>query len=310
MTELKKENLDIGFDNFNFFIKKYKFENLYVIQRLIIDLESKTNLNYWANNRIHNIIPSKINSNNYFSKASKLLASIRNLLVFVPVALTWLAVSKATSSFANFIDDNSGTTANFLQFWQNGYGYLEDTWKIGHIAFLDFIIILIVIIISIFSSYFNLMAKKQTEKELNEFNNLRNSAVLDIEIYLSKLSSNKNSNSDFLRLSNQFELAINKIEDVGFNAAELSSLLVKLISKIQEQSHDLNLTLNQKTIEIDSSFKNLIENYNAYLNKLENEILRNFEFIKNKTKIIDQDLRDINNFLSKTKNKIQKFLGL
>jgi hypothetical protein len=58
-----------------------------------------------------------------------ILTVIRNVAVFVPVALTWSAVSHSTAAFAKFVSDNPDAVANFLEFWQNGYGYLSPEWN-------------------------------------------------------------------------------------------------------------------------------------------------------------------------------------
>jgi hypothetical protein len=77
----------------------------------------------------------------------------RNVLVFVPVALTWLAVSKSTSAFAAYTSVNKNSVVNFLEFWQNGYGFLSNSWTIGHVAFLDFLIIAAIILITLYGSF-------------------------------------------------------------------------------------------------------------------------------------------------------------
>jgi hypothetical protein len=74
-------------------------------------------------------------------------------LVFAPVALTWAAVSAATTGFSNYTAENPNGVANFLDFWQNGYGYLASHWEIGHVAQLDFILILIVIALTLYVSF-------------------------------------------------------------------------------------------------------------------------------------------------------------
>ena len=78
-------------------------------------------------------------------KIATYLTIIRNILVFFPVALTWIAVSKSTTAFAAYVTANKGSVVNFLEFWQDGYGVLSRSWTIGHIAFLDFAIIMSVL---------------------------------------------------------------------------------------------------------------------------------------------------------------------
>ena len=87
-------------------------------------------------------------------KWGRIISTIRNILVFAPVAITWKGVEEATIAFSKFVKTNSATTVNFLEFWQNGYGILPDAWKINNVARLDYIIVGVVILLSIFAVYF------------------------------------------------------------------------------------------------------------------------------------------------------------
>ncbi|CAB4885230.1 unannotated protein [freshwater metagenome] len=82
----------------------------------------------------------------------RILTVIRNVLVFAPVALTWAAVSAATTGFSQYIKENGTDVVNFLDFWQNGYDILGEEWKIGNVARLDFVIVLIVIVLTLYVS--------------------------------------------------------------------------------------------------------------------------------------------------------------
>jgi hypothetical protein len=81
------------------------------------------------------------------------LTIARNILVFVPVALTWAAVGKATTAFAVYVEANPNSVTNFLEFWQNGYGVLGEKWTIGYVANLDFLLITAVILLTMATSY-------------------------------------------------------------------------------------------------------------------------------------------------------------
>jgi len=87
------------------------------------------------------------------SSLQNTLTIIRNILVFFPVALTWIAVSKSTSAFASYTEANKSAVVNFLEFWQSGYGVLSKSWTIGHVAFLDFLIIVIVIALTLVTAF-------------------------------------------------------------------------------------------------------------------------------------------------------------
>jgi hypothetical protein len=112
------------------------------------------------------------------------LTVIRNVAVFVPVALTWSAVSHSTAAFAKFVSDNPDTVANFLEFWQNGYNYLSSEWTIGNIANLDFLIILIVIFLTL---YISLASNRDKQKKLAlaaSFNEERLTLALEVREFL------------------------------------------------------------------------------------------------------------------------------
>jgi hypothetical protein len=86
-------------------------------------------------------------------RISFFITLLRNVLVFVPVALTWSAVSHATTAFSIYVSRNTGSVANFLEFWQNGFHILSREWVISYIATLDFLLISIVIALTIVISF-------------------------------------------------------------------------------------------------------------------------------------------------------------
>lgn len=86
---------------------------------------------------------------------SNTLSIIRNVLVFLPVALTWIAISKSTTAFAAYTEANKSSVVNFLEFWQNGYGILSKSWTIGEVALLDFMIIITVIGLTLITAFMN-----------------------------------------------------------------------------------------------------------------------------------------------------------
>jgi hypothetical protein len=112
------------------------------------------------------------------------LTVVRNVAVFVPVALTWSAVSHATAGFAKYVEENPDTVANFLEFWQIGYGYLSPEWTIGTVANLDFLIIMVVIFLTL---YISLATNKDRQKKValaSSFNDERLSLALEVREFL------------------------------------------------------------------------------------------------------------------------------
>jgi len=156
-----------------------------IVQDLLQDFEAEENLNIWATMDPFEYLPqpSPVQGAKLLSWA-KLTSTIRNVMVFVPVALTWEAVSKATEAFAKFVEANNATTVNFLEFWQNGYDVLPSFWTISHIATLDFLIILGVIALSLLATFLNDKGSSLNRAELREIDNDRLGTALALKMYL------------------------------------------------------------------------------------------------------------------------------
>jgi len=160
-------------------------ESDHIVQSLIQDLAAEENLAIWAGMDPFEYLPEPHPTvgNRFFSWA-KAAASIRNVIVFVPVAITWEAVSKATVAFAKFVESNNATTVNFLEFWQNGYDVLGKFWTIGNIASLDFVIILGVIALSLIATYLNARGSLINKSETQQIEAERIEIALALKMYL------------------------------------------------------------------------------------------------------------------------------
>lgn len=156
-----------------------------VITSLITDLSEMNDLDAWASLPTIELLPP-INAPKADSKITlaNRIAIVRNILVFVPVALTWIAVSKATSAFGAYTAENKAAVVNFLEFWQNGYGVLASEWTIGHIAFLDFAIITAVIILSLMVSFLEIQHKKLLASDVAKRENQRLALGIKLHKYL------------------------------------------------------------------------------------------------------------------------------
>ena len=124
------------------------------IEKIIQALRLNDNLAMWSSIDPFELLPypKSINGNKY-QRYSRIFSSIRNALVFIPVAFTWLAVGQATSAFEKFVNENSTATVNFLEFWQNGYEILAPEWRISRVALTDALIVFLVIAFSVAANY-------------------------------------------------------------------------------------------------------------------------------------------------------------
>jgi hypothetical protein len=111
---------------------------------------NRKNLPMWASLNPLEFLPhAPVNVNKVLQRVQSWMVIARNTLVFLPVALTWLAISKATSAFAVYTSSNTLSVVNFLDFWENGYGVLSKSWSLSTVATFDFQIILIIIALTI-----------------------------------------------------------------------------------------------------------------------------------------------------------------
>ena len=154
------------------------------VEGVLAGLNSGRNLEMWASLNPLEYLPNpEVISNTRFHRILFLLALIRNALVFSPVALTWFAISKATSAFSAYTTDNSLTVVNFLDFWENGYGVLSKTWSLSRVATLDFQIILLIISLTIGIGAFERRLKSLRENALGDVDRDRVQIAIEISEY-------------------------------------------------------------------------------------------------------------------------------
>lgn len=157
------------------------------INNLLISLRSNENLPMWSTVDPFELLPYPITKrSNRLKKVSRILTLWRNALVFAPVAFTWLAVGRATDAFKIYTDQNINATVNFLQFWQDGYGILDEKWRIGTVALLDAAIVFIVIALTVSITYINIKIRDINYEEESNLLNERLEMAIAIKEYLYK----------------------------------------------------------------------------------------------------------------------------
>jgi len=197
---------------------------------------------------------------------AKTAASIRNVIVFVPVAITWEAVSKATVAFAKFVETNNATTVNFLEFWQNGYDVLDKFWTIGNVASLDFVIILGVIALSLFATFLNARGSSLNKSEITQIEAERLEMALALKMYLysmreidktnvkegiaSSVSALLSATSTLAKTAKQLSGIVKELEDgvpaineFGNRVGKESEKLVKQVAVLSSSLSDINSSI-------------------------------------------------------------------
>jgi hypothetical protein len=149
----KPQAIDTLALNLSRWISRHDLQSDQYLNGLLAAIDSKKDLHIWAELDPTEYLPHpEAKAGNSSARLVRIFTVIRNVLVFAPVALTWAAVSAATSGFSQYISANGADGVNFLDFWQNGYEILGSEWRIGNVARLDFAIVLVVIILTLYVS--------------------------------------------------------------------------------------------------------------------------------------------------------------
>ena len=148
-------------------------------------VNTRKNLPMWASLDPLEYLPhAKVETNKQFHLVALVMAIVRNALVFLPVALTWFAISKATNAFATYTANNTLSVVNFLDFWENGYGVLSRSWALSNVATFDFEIILLIITLTILITVLDRRLKELGNRALQEADDQRINMALAISTYL------------------------------------------------------------------------------------------------------------------------------
>lgn len=179
----EEKNVDLA-DRLRLWGESFGVENDPYLEGLSNAIAKGKDLTVWASNDVMALMPEpKIASTE--GAVYSALVLLRNVLVFVPVALTWLAVGKATTAFTAYTAKSSAASVvNFLQFWQNGYGLLAKEWTLSRIADLDFFIIAGVIFLTFITPFMNRSAIKSANRFENDAQRERLALVIEVESFL------------------------------------------------------------------------------------------------------------------------------
>ena len=254
---------------------------------VIKDITEDRNLGFWATQDPMQLMPNvDSNAGLKFMRYAKIFALIRNVLVFLPVAVTWKAVSEATTGFAEFVSVNSATPVNFLEFWQNGYGYLDEIWTIGFVAEVDFWIILLVIAITLVSNILQSNGQKVNELMNEVLDKEKVNLSLEIKKYffMVKPSSVETVNNDVLLAIEKFNQGTREFNKISGNLENLSDYLLKAVPQVQALQESMNkiaLTNNADLEKVLNTFTSQVDSGVAHLNSSLLELKNNIGNINN-----------------------------
>lgn len=147
--KVKNQNLELA-NSLNSWSQKNQVGDDIYVKTLAESLETGIGLQALAQYDATQTLPHPENSAGLReSRYSETLISVRNILVFVPVAFTWAGISQATAAYSTYTAANPNTIVNFFDFWENGYSVLPKFWTLSSITRIGFLLLSLIILTSV-----------------------------------------------------------------------------------------------------------------------------------------------------------------
>ena len=288
----------------------------HIVQSLIQDLAGEENLAIWAGMDPFEYLPQPHPTvgSRFFSWA-KTAASIRNVMVFVPVAITWEAVSKATVAFAKFVETNNATTVNFLEFWQNGYDVLDKFWTIGNVASLDFVIILGVIALSLVATYLNARGSSINKVEMAQIEAERLEVALALKMYLysmreidktnvkegiaSSVSALLSATSTLAKTAKQLSTVVRELEEGVPAINEFGNRVGKESEKLVKQVGVLTASLSEINGSITGELRDAVNSATVGLDLANEGLATSTQSIKINSQAAENEIKSLQSLIKK-----------
>lgn len=217
--------------------EKHEIESDPYVVGLLDALSAGGSISFWATLSPFEFLPQKLFSIPQ-ERILRFARLLKNILIFLPVAFTWSAIGRATSAYQLYNSANPNKVSNFLDFWQNGYGYLGSIWKIGSVAALDALIILILIIL-VFSIH---VLEEKNQKVLNTLQHNFESERFSLALTLSQFLFERREITD-LTLKDSVADSLFNLKSTAVSIDSTSKNLAKLS---QSSSFSKYVTLLKK----------------------------------------------------------------
>ncbi len=263
-------------------------------------IQDQSNMTMWASLDPYERLPlPPPKAGRLLHRITQVLLALRNVLVFVPVAITWWAIGQATDAFGKYKPNIPvGEKISFLDFWQDGYGLLDDKLvglvgpKIQEIALADFAIITSVVVLTLFTAAVGAIADKKVVVEEELIESERNKVALELTDALeSKRSASPETIAgsitavvnDLVDGAREVRLAAVQLAQATAGMASFSSQLDNLNRSIQSLSTQVATHISGQIVQsVDSlgqSVKDLNTAVSGDLRQHFAEILTNLENI-------------------------------
>ena len=150
--------------------------NREILEQLHSDISANRKMNEWGSFPLDDLLrpPMQDFATLGTAKVANFVTVLRNLLLFVPVMVTWIAIDRAASSY----DQSSNSGKTFLQAWS------EIDLSLQRVAFIDALIIGILITLTLASHLFDARAEDHA-RSLDEKSDARfRTMMVKVGLYL------------------------------------------------------------------------------------------------------------------------------
>lgn len=138
-------------------------ENRHILERLEADLRDNKRLNEWGQFALEDLLrpPRRDLSQIFWHKIANFVTFLRNLILFVPVGITWFSIERAAGAYGDELKLKKEGT--FLQVWLQGSSDKKWFLTLEQTALIDAVLILLLIILTVASAAFEWQAEKTVE---------------------------------------------------------------------------------------------------------------------------------------------------
>jgi hypothetical protein len=251
------------------------------IKGLQAAVANRDDLSMWASLNPQEMLPTpEPIDGSRLLKISRLTGFLRNVLVFVPVLLTWLSIGRAVDAFGKYAEwykDTKEVDLNlqFLQFWQNPDLYLKEAnqslnhfWLIGSVAVFAAFLIFLIIALTFISGALATKGHTENEKAAVKISMKRMEIGLAISNTLhGKRQANPESIGEALAEAlNDLTQAARDVNESAARLETVSTGVAALNPHIEALNQSTNTFVASTGVQISDSVKELVssvQNLNA-----------------------------------------------
>ena len=280
---------------------------------LVNGIENRGNLTAFATTNPLDLLPVPVaKSGGKLAVIARFLTVTRNVLVFAPVLLTWLAISRATEAFGRYTEElrdiqadvtegSDAIQANFLEFWQTGgaglsvpgFRPLDSFWRLTDVAQLDAIIIALVIALTFIAGLLESRAvsrrtagegvieRDRTAIAVTILEGLQGSKSIDTESLEETLAY---ALSDLAQAARDVNVAAERMETASVGVTALTPRISDLTDEVAKLSGQFSSEVQESIQKLTTAVATLGSSLEGDLQRFMTDVLAGLEDVAEKLK--------------------------